>query len=81
MQSLLKPFFHCIFRFFRLSNLAPHAISEFDPSRHFTVADLFFEKKQVTLLLKWSKTIQTRDSKINHSSPFKVTPHLPLAGP
>ena len=54
-------FLTAFFVFFRLSNLAPHAISQFHPSRHFTVADLFFEKNQVTLLLKWSKTIQTRD--------------------
>ena len=62
MLLLLKQFFELHSSvFFRLSNLAPHAISEFDPSRHFTVADLIFEKNQVTLLLKWSKTIQTRD--------------------
>ena len=50
------------FGFFRLSNLAPHSILTFDPSRHLTGHDLFFTKKLVKLLIKWSKTIQNRDA-------------------
>ena len=49
------------FGFFRLSNLAPHSLAGFDPSRHLTGQDLFFTKKLVKILMKWSKTIQTRD--------------------
>ena len=49
------------FGFCRLSNLAPHALAAFDPSRHLTGEDIFFTKKFVKVLLKWSKTIQTRD--------------------
>ena len=49
------------FGFLRLSNLSPHSASTFDPSRHLTGSDVFFTKKHVKLLLKWSKTIQTRD--------------------
>ena len=52
-------FLTAFFRFFRLSNIAPHA--EFDPTRHFTGGDIFFRSKEVQLLLKWSKTIQYRD--------------------
>ena len=33
----------------------------FDPSRHLTGQDVFFNKKLVKVLIKWSKTIQTRD--------------------
>ena len=55
-------FLTAFFGFFRLSNLAPHAIREFDPTRHFTAGDIFFDKQSVKLLLKWSKTIQHRDS-------------------
>ena len=33
------------FGFFRLSNLALHAISSFDDARHLTGADIFFTKK------------------------------------
>ena len=48
--------------FFHLSNLAPNAIREFDPMRHFTVGDICFDKQSVELLLNWSKIIQQRDS-------------------
>ena len=49
------------FGFFRLSNLAPHSVGDFDPTKHFTGGDVFFEKNQVKLLLKWSKTLQMND--------------------
>ena len=54
-------FLTAFFGFFRLSNLAPHAITEFDSTRHFTGGDVFFLKNEAQLLLKWSKTIQYRD--------------------
>ena len=38
--------------FFRLLNLAPHSLAGFDPSK-----DLFFTRKLVKALIKWSKTI------------------------
>ena len=41
--------------FFRLSNLAPHSLVGFDPSRHLTGQDLFFTKKLVKILIKCSK--------------------------
>ena len=50
------------FGFFRLSNLAPHSILTFDPSRHLTGHDLFFTKNLVKILIKWSKTMQNRDA-------------------
>ena len=56
-KSVLTAFFG----FFWFSNLALHAISEFDSARHFTVGDVFFEENEVQLLVKWSKTIQYRD--------------------
>ena len=54
-------FLTAFFGFFRLSNIAPHAISEFDITRHFTGGDIFFQKDEVQLLLKWSKTMQYRN--------------------
>ena len=54
-------FLTAFFGFFRLSNLAPHSSNEFDPSKHFTGGDVFFEKLQVKMLLKWSKTLQLND--------------------
>ena len=49
------------FAFLRLSNLAPHSLAGFDPTRHLTGEDVFFTKKHAKVLIKWSKTIQTRD--------------------
>ena len=60
--------------FFRLSNLVPHAIGEFDPSHNFAGGDVLFGKPEARLALKWSKTMQTRDQ-------VKVItrPHLDMA--
>ena len=44
----------------RLSNLAPHSLAAFDNTSHFTVADVFFTRHYLKLLIKWSKTIQDR---------------------
>ena len=49
------------FRFLRLSNLCPHSLGSFDPSRHLTGGDVAFTKDYVKLPIKWSKTMQTRD--------------------
>ena len=55
--SLLLGFF----AFLRLSNLAPHSVAAFDQTRHFTGQDVFFTRKHLKLITKWSKTMQTRD--------------------
>ena len=49
------------FAFLRLSNLVPHAVGEFDFTRHLTGDDIFFTSKYAKVMIKWSKTIQTRD--------------------
>ena len=49
------------FAFLRLFNLVPHAVGEFDFTRHLTGDDIFFTYKYVKVMIKWSKTIQTRD--------------------
>ena len=54
-------FLAAFFGFFRISNLVPHSISTYDSARHFSGGDSFFQKKFVKLLVKWSKTIQSRD--------------------
>ena len=54
-------FLTAFFGFFRLSNLAPHALAAFDKTRHLTGEDVFFTRRFVKVLLKWSKTMQTRD--------------------
>ena len=45
----------------RLSNLAPHAIGSFDATRHLTGEDIVFTKKHAKVIIKWSKTMQSRD--------------------
>ena len=54
-------FLVAFFGFFRLSNLAPHSFSSFDVSRHLAAGDIFFCKKFVKILVKWTKTLQTHD--------------------
>ena len=49
------------FGFLRLSNLAPHVIAGFDFTRHLTGQDVFVTNQHAKVLIKWSKTIQTRD--------------------
>ena len=62
MESVYKAVFLTgFFGFLRLPNLAPHSAATFDPSRHLTAGDVFFTKRFVRILLKWSKTMQDRD--------------------
>ena len=49
------------FGFLRLSNIAPHSLNSFDPSRHLCAGDLIFGQQFLKVILKWSKTIQARD--------------------
>ena len=60
-ETLKAIFLTGFFGFFRLSNLTPHAVGDFDPTRHITGGDVFFTSGTVKLLLKWSKTIQMRE--------------------
>ena len=69
-------FLTVFFGFVRLSNLSPHSAATFDPTRHLTGADVFFTKKFVKLLLKWSKTMQTRDRVEILTLPKLVDPDL-----
>ena len=41
-----------------VSNMAPPKASEFDPSRHTTVGDVFLRNEGLMLSLKWSKSRQ-----------------------
>ena len=57
-------FLLAFFLFFRLSNLCPHSLSSFDFTRHLAAGDTFFDSDTLKALLKWSKTIQSRDKAI-----------------
>ena len=55
-------FLIAFFAFLRLCNLCPHSAASYDPSRQLTGADVFFTKVYIKIMIKWSKTMQTRDS-------------------
>ena len=63
------PLFRAIFlssfyAFLRMSNVAPHSRSQFDPTRHFLRQDLIFGPPGAHLVIKWTKTLQ--DNKSHH---------------
>ena len=60
-DSFKAIFLIAFFGFLRISNLAPQSLTQFDPSRHLTPSDVKISKKSMKLLIKWSKTMQTRD--------------------
>ena len=49
------------FSFLRLSNLVPHAIAQFSPLKHLAQGDLIFRPDKVVIIIKWSKTMQTKN--------------------
>ena len=52
------------YAFLRMSNVAPHSRSQFDPGRHFLRLDLIFGPPGAHLVIKWTKTLQ--DNKSHH---------------
>ena len=44
------------FSFLRLSNLLPHTVGSFDPTRQLARGDILFSNQGATLLVKWSQT-------------------------
>ena len=50
------------FAFLHLSNMCPHSASAFDSSRHLMGHNLIFTKNFVKIIIKLSKTMQTRDA-------------------
>ena len=49
------------YSFLRLSNLVPHAVSQFLPLKHLSTGDVIFRPGKAVLLVKWSKTMQNND--------------------
>ena len=48
--------------FLRISNLVPHATTKFNQMKQLARGDVFFAPPGAHILIKWSKTLQTRDS-------------------
>ena len=55
-------FLTAFFGFLRMSNIAPHSSSKFDPCIHFLRQDLIFAPPGAHLLIKWTKTLQNYKS-------------------
>ena len=60
-EIFLSIYLLAFFSFLRLSNIVPHAKNGFDPSRHLARGDIIFSDNEAIVLVKWSKTIQSRD--------------------
>ena len=56
--------------------MAPHSAQSFDHSRHLCGGDVVFTSKYVQILIKWTKTVQTRDKIHVLSLPKLATPLL-----
>ena len=50
------------FGFLRLANLVPHSRADFSIIRHLTRGDIFFSENHAVVLIKWSKTIRSKDT-------------------
>ena len=48
------------FSFLRLSNLVPHSVQSFSPLHHLARADIIMAVPGMHIVIKWSKTIQSR---------------------
>ena len=57
------------FSFLRLSNILPHTIKGFDPTRQLCRGDLIFSQDSIVIIIKWSKTIQNRRDTVTISVP------------
>ena len=71
-EIFLSVYLLAFFSFLRLSNMVPHAKNGFDPSRHLAQGDIIFSDNEAIVLVKWSKTIQSRDKVVR-----VVIPKLP----
>ena len=55
-------FLTSFYGFLRMSNIAPHSARQYSPSRHFLRQDLIFADPGAHLVIKWTKTLQDRNS-------------------
>ena len=55
-------FLTSFFTFLRISNLVPHSLSSFNPLEQLARADIFFGPPGAHILVKWTKTLQSRNA-------------------
>ena len=58
------------FTFLRISNILPHSIAAFDPSRQLARGDIILTDQGANVLVKWSKPIQNRTD--THTIPLPM---------
>ena len=67
------------FSFLGISNLVPHKIAAFSPLEQLTRGDIFLAPPGLHILIKWTKTMQTRDNvKIIKLPTLKASPLCPV---
>ena len=75
--QVFKPLYLLMFfSFLRMSNVLPHAVTQFDFTRHLARADVIFGATGAVLLIKWSKTLQNRRDVVTISLPDLQGSHL-----
>ena len=60
-QIFKAVFLLSFFSFLHISNLVPHAMKAFNPLEQLARADIFFASPGAHVLVKWSKTLQSRN--------------------
>ena len=79
--SIVKFFsqYTCYTSFLRLSNMLPHTIKSFEPTRQLARGDFIVSQGNAVLLLKWSKTMQDRKQSVTIPLPnLGVSPLCPI---
>ena len=70
MQFIYKPLYLLAFySVLRLSNILPHSLHSFDPTRQLCRGDIIFSSEHAVVLIKWSKTRQDRSQVFSISIP------------
>ena len=60
-QIFKAAFLLSFFSFLRISNLVPHSMQTFNPLEQLARADIFFAPPGAHILIKWSKTLQSKN--------------------
>ena len=60
-QIFKAAFLLSFFSFLRISNLVPHSMHTFNPLEQLARADIFFAHPGAHILIKWSKTLQSKN--------------------
>ena len=60
------------FTLIHMSNMLPHTVSYFNPTRQLTISDVLFSHQATTITIKWSKTLQDKSTFMLLHSPIWV---------